>query len=119
MKTTSLLCTIITVAALLSRLSFADTPNQPAEPKHLEGRGKTVKNAFSEAARGFNNQKPAGQTPENNSALPVRPPTVISSPGARTKNAQHRGTNPAAISGAINSTGNTAAINGTGMKRKP
>ena len=156
MKTTSLLCTIITVAALLHRLSYADTPNHPSEPPRSESPGKTVRNRYSEEPHGSNNKKLAGQTPaegtnrpnisgitmNNNStiqkqlggagktglaenkvvsssALPVRPPTVISFPGARTEKIHHHGANPAAIGGVVNSVGNTALINGTGINRKP
>ncbi len=60
------------------------------------------------------------QSDRINRALPVQPPAVIRPGGSALDNVRHRGPNPAIIGGTMNSnTGNTGAINGTRMNRRP
>ena len=54
------------------------------------------------------------------SALPVRPVSVVRPALPLRNNVRHHGANPAAIGGPANSAGrNPAAINGTGVHRRP
>jgi len=60
------------------------------------------------------------QSDRINRALPVQPPAVIRPGGPALDHVRHRGPNPAVIGGTMNSnTGNTGAINGTRMNRRP
>ena len=55
-----------------------------------------------------------------NTALPVRRLSVVRPYLPSPKNVRHRGPNPAVVAGSTNlASRNTAAINGTGMNRRP
>jgi hypothetical protein len=55
-----------------------------------------------------------------NNTLPVRTPSVIRPTVPSPNNVRHRGPNPAVVGGSpISRSGNTGAIDGTRMNRKP
>jgi len=86
--------------------------SKPANAMNLHQPGP---NKFNSAAKGGATHQEAV-----NSALPVRPSTEARSTAPSLENVRHRGANPAVIGGSANSySGNTGAINGTRMNRKP
>jgi hypothetical protein len=54
-----------------------------------------------------------------NNALPVRSTTVVRPTVASLNNVRHHGPNPAVVGGSSSNTGNTGALNGTRMHRRP
>ena len=77
MRTSNLLRTIITVAALLHRLSYADTPDHPSERVHSESHGKIVRNRVSEAPHGVSDQKLLNQTPAEGTSRPNTSGSIV------------------------------------------
>jgi hypothetical protein len=60
-----------------------------------------------------------GQSRTANNALPVRSTSVVGPTGASLNNGRHRGPNPAVVGGPASNAGNTGALNGTRMHRRP
>jgi hypothetical protein len=60
-----------------------------------------------------------GQNRTANNALPVHSTSVVRPTVASLNNVRHRGPNPAVVGGSASNTGNTGALNGTRMHRRP
>jgi hypothetical protein len=60
-----------------------------------------------------------GRNRTANNALPVRSTSVVRPTGASRINVRHRGPNPAVVGGPASNAGNTGALNGTRMHRRP
>ena len=154
MKTCAFVFTIISCAAVMHGISYADPPNPRSEQPQSGNRDKTISDRSSEGGRASNNQKRSDKTrtdssrpnnvarkvtnlnqsgfnksaaatrvgllenkPMTNRILPFHPQGIVPLGGPPLKNLRNHGPSPAIIGGPATSTGNAAAINGTGLKR--
>jgi len=109
MKTPAFLFTMIGCAVLMHGVGYAD-PSGATVSDHQPGSSLLVGAAHGESV---------GNNTVNNHTSPVRPPTAVPLTGPSSGNMRKHGPGPAVIGGLANSTRNTAAINGTGMKHRP
>ncbi len=106
MKTAPLLLAITSCAALMGATCVAEPSNPRSEQAPSENRQKTIDHL---------RQNKAG----NDRTLRVPSPAIGPPNKLSQKNLRSHGPSPATIGGPANTFRNTAAINGTGMKRKP
>ena len=104
--------------------SETKSPNSTApvsNDRALASAGSPASPAQKSTSRGVNARNAA--TPPNaavSSALPVRPPTLISHSATSSSNPRHLSPNPPVINGATGSKAhNSAALSGTGMHHRP
>jgi hypothetical protein len=147
MKFTCLLFLLLTVscAALMQATSYADSPQHASDKNHSRSRAGLIaanrpkqpptrrkrplpRNAASQRQPALARSGDAAKNRlvENETAnrgLPVGPASVrpsVASLNPLPNNVHHRGPNPAVVSGSANSrSGNTGAINGNYMHRRP
>jgi hypothetical protein len=115
MKTTSVLFTTMVCAALMHGTGYAAPSDPVPEQPPSEYRQKSIHPKIASGNLSGLHQN----TSSNNRALSMRPPSVGPLPWPSFKNVRNHSSSPAIIGGSANSTRDTAAINGTGMNRKP
>jgi hypothetical protein len=114
MKTATLLLAITSCAALMRATCIAEPSNPRSEQAPSENRQKTIDPKNTSVGVDLRQNK-AG----NDRALRVPSPAIGPPNKLSPKNLRSHGPSPATIGGPANTFRNTAAINGTGMKRKP
>jgi hypothetical protein len=112
MRTAALFLAITSWAALMRPTCIAE-PSSPASEQVPSGNRQKIVDPKSTSADVDLRQTKA----VNDRTLCVRPPTIAPFTKSSPKNLRNHG--PAIIGGPANKFRNTAAINGTGMKRKP
>jgi hypothetical protein len=112
MKTATLLLAITSCAALMRATCIAEPSNPRSEQGPSENRQKTINPKNTSVDVDLRQSKAV-----NDRILRVRSPAI--GPPNKLKNLRSHGRSPATIGGPANTFRNTAAINGTGMKRKP
>jgi hypothetical protein len=115
MKTAALLVAISSCAVLMRGTCVAEPPSNPAsEQVPSENRQRTIDPKSASVDVDLRQNKAV-----NNRTFRVRSPAIDPFTKLSPKNLRSHGPNPATIGGPANRFKNPAAINGTGMKRKP
>ncbi len=114
MKTATLLLAITSCATLMRATCIAEPSNSAMEQRPSENRQKTINAKNPSLTVDLRQNKAA-----NDRTLRVRSPAIDLPNKLSPKNLRSHSLSPATIGGPANTFRNTAAINGTGMKRKP